>query len=688
MGALLLMGIVTSCNEEKKEEVVVVNEQPGINLKDMDTTVKPSEDFYRYANGAWLDSTEIPGDRSSWGSIHELGKKTDNDALDILKSAISEDKDLKGINLVPGSDQEKAVLLYQTIMDTISRNQQGIEPLKPTLARIDGIQNVKDLQTYMIEMESKGASSFFGFGVGPDAKNSSINVGQLGAGSLGLPERDYYIKDDEKAKEIRAKYVEHITKMLQFLGEDEAKANAQAKNILAFETKLAEPRMDKVEMRDPLKRYNPKSVSELKQMVPIIDWDAYLDGIGVKQIDTVIVVDPGYMKAVQKILAQNNISDWKSYLKWHELNSAASKLSTEIDTQNWNFYSKELNGTKEQRPLDERALQTINWTLGEALGKLYVDQKFPPEAKAKAEKMIANVIKAYENRISKLEWMGDDTKKKAIEKLKSTTIKIAYPDQWKDYSELVVKSTEDGGSYLQNMQNAAEWNFKDDISKIGKEVDKSEWFMAPQIVNAYYYPPNNEIVFPAAILQPPFYNYLADDAVNYGGIGAVIGHEISHSFDDQGSKYDKEGNLNNWWTEEDLTQFRALGNLLATQFDDLEVLPEVNVDGKFTLGENIGDLGGINAAYDALQMSLKDSGEPEKIDGLTAEQRFFISWATVWRTLSTDDALGTQVKTDPHSPGMFRAVQPLRNIDAFYSAFNIKEGDPLYLAPENRVHIW
>lgn len=689
----VIMGVsifALSCEEDKKvkEKNVVQKSEAGIDVKYMDTTVSPNEDFYRYANGAWMDSTEIPSDRSTWGSFNELAKRTDDDALNILKMAMSTEKDMNTINIAPGSDQEKAVKLYQTIMDTISRNQQGVEPLKPILAKIDSIKDVKGLQAYLIEMEPKGSSAFFGFGVGPDAKNSNINVGQIGPGGLGLEDRDYYTKNDDKSKEIRDKYVQHITTMLQFLGESEEEANTKAKKILAFETKMAEPRMDKVERRDPLKRYNPKSISDLQKMVPAINWKDYFAGIGVKQIDTVVVSDPGYMKALQGLLSNNNVENWKTYLKWHELNNAASRLSSEIDAANWAFYSKYLRGTKEQRPLDERALQTINWTVGEALGKLYVDQKFPAEAKAKAEKMIANVIQAYENRISGLEWMSDSTKTKAIEKLKSTTIKIAYPDQWKDYGNLEISGTDEGGSYLQNMRNATEWNFKDDLDKLGKPVDKSEWFMAPQIVNAYYYPPNNEIVFPAAILQPPFYNYQADDAVNYGGIGAVIGHEISHSFDDQGSKYDKEGNLNNWWTDGDLSRFQELGGMLAKQFDSLEVLPKVNVNGKFTLGENIGDLGGLNAAYDALQLSMLETGRPDKIDGLTPEQRFFISWATVWRTLSTDDALSTQVKTDPHSPGMFRAVQPLRNMDAFYEAFNIKEGDPIYLPPSERVYIW
>jgi len=678
---------IYSCKKDSNE-TVLLEETPGINLDLMDNTVKPNEDFFKYVNGKWLETTKIPDDRTRWGSFDELRQKTDEDALAILKSAMSDNKDLETIEVLPGSDQEKAVHLFETIMDSKSRNEQGIEPLKPILKKIDDINDISQLQAFLIEMEPTGGAGFFGFGVGADAKNSNINAGYLGAGRLGLPDRDYYVKDDDDSKDKRQKYVEHITRMLQYLGDSEEDANIQAKQVLAFETRLAEPRMDKVERRDARKRYNPRSISDLQNMVPAINWDKYFKGIGVKSIDTVIVSEVKYMNALQGILAENNVSDWKAYLRWSAFNRAASYLTDDLEKANWDFYSKTLTGAKKQRPKDERALQTLNWTIGEALGKLYVDKKFPPEAKAKAEEMIQNVIKAYEKRINALEWMSEDTKEKAIEKLMAIKIKIAYPDKWKDYATLDIKSAEEGGTYLQNMANAQTWNFNDDLEKLGKEVDKSEWFMAPQVVNAYFNPSYNEIVFPAAILQPPFYNFTADDAVNYGGIGAVIGHEISHSFDDSGARFDKDGNLNNWWTDEDLKQFEALGAKLADQYDNLEVLPEVFINGKFTLGENIGDLGGVNAAYDALQLSFEKNGRPENIDGFTPEQRFFMSWATVWRTKSREEALRNQIKTDPHSPGMNRAVQPLLNIDAFYKAFDIKDTDAMYLPPEERVKIW
>ena len=689
MSALFLMGL-TACKEDSKEKVVENDEQieSALDIRNLDTTVKPADDFYKYANGTWLKTAKIPGDRSSWGSFQALAQQTDEDALGILKQAMSDDPDMKTITIVPGSDQEKAVFLYETIVDTVARKEQGIEPIKPILDKIENISNIEDLQAYLVDMEPKGPSAFFGFGVSADAKDSNMNVGYLSPGGLGLPEKDYYTEEDDKSKQIREKYVSHVSRMLQFLGESPEQANSDAKSVLAFETKLAKAQMDKEDRRNPEKRYNPTSIEELQKMVPAVQWNNYFQELGITEIDTVVITDPGYFKSLQTVFKSGDVNSWKTFLKWHTIDNAAGKLTPEIERANWEFYSRELNGTKEQRPLEERALQTLNWSLGEALGKLYVDEKFPPEAKEKAEKMIRNVILAYENRIQKLDWMSEETKKQAIEKLKATKIKVGYPDNWKDYSNLQVSNSENGGSYYQNMLNISEWNFKDQLNDLGKPVDKSEWFMAPQIVNAYFNPSYNEIVFPAAILQPPYYNYKADDAVNYGGMGAVIGHEISHSFDDQGAKFDKDGNLKNWWTESDYEKFKELGAALARQYDSLEVLPNVNVNGTFTLGENIGDLGGLNAAYDALQLSMEENGRPGKIDGLTPEQRFFINWATVWRTLSTDEYLNTQVKTDPHSPGMFRAYQPLRNIDSFYEAFDIEEGDAMYLPPNERVKIW
>lgn len=684
----MFMVLFVSC---KKEEIQTEEKIPGIVVENMDNTVSPSEDFFRYVNGSWVDKTEIPADRTSWGSFNELRKKTDSEVLTIMNKAIEEDnfpklKDAEG-NLTMESDQKKAVNFYETIMDTISRNEQGTDPLKPFLERIEKLENINDLQQLMIELEPYGGIGYFNFSVFNDLKNSKMNAGYIVPAGLGLS-RDYYVDQDENTKEKRTKYKAHIARMLQFFGEKEEDAAAKAERIFQYEYKLAVPRLTKEERRDTRNLYNPMTMSELSEMTPSVDWKAYMEGIGVTEVDTIIVMQPAYMKAVEEILDNSDLEDIKLYLKWTAIDRAAGMLSNEIEVANWEFYSKELRGAKEQRPRDERALASINGVIGEALGKLYVEKTFPPEAKAKAVEMIENVMLAYDSRIRGLDWMSEETKEKALDKLNKMTVKIAYPDEWKDYAALEVLSVENGGTYFQNSVNAQKWNFEKDLAKLGKPVDRKEWGMSPQTVNAYFNPLNNEIVFPAAILQPPFYNYQADEAVNYGGIGAVIGHEISHCFDDSGSRFDGDGNLKDWWTPEDLEKFSALGKELSDQYSKVQVYEDVNLNGEFTLGENIGDLGGINAAYDGLQLFYEKNGRPEDIDGFTAEQRFFMSWATVWRSKMREEALRNLIKTDPHAPAMYRAYMPLQNVDAFYTSFDIKEGDKMYLEPENRVKIW
>jgi len=672
------MATFTSCTNTQKTE-----KNHGINLAFMDTLVKPSDDFFRYVNGKWLDSIEIPADRTRWGGFDELRKNTDDDIKKIL------DKAIKSKKYNSNSDQGKAINLYQTIMDTVTRDKNGIEPLRPFLEKIDAITNVNDLQKLLTQMHKNGQSlGFFATYVSPDAKNSNKNVIYLGTGTVGLPDREYYVSDSADNIEKRQKYVEHIAKMLSFIGEDEITSKSNAEKILNFETEIITPTLDRVERRDRRKTYNPKSLAELQTLAPSISWQKYLNEVGYKNLDSIIVSQPNYILELEKILKQGNIEDWKNYMRWTLLNSSTGSLTTEIETANWEFYSQTLQGALKERPREENALQIVNNILGEALGKLYVEEKFPPEAKTKAETMVKNVFLAFENRINKLPWMSKATKKNAIEKIHKTKVKIGYPDKWKDYSKLEIKSIEDGGTYFENRLNLAKWSFEESLEELQKPVDKDQWFMSPQTVNAYFNPAYNEIVFPAAILQPPFYDYKADDAVNYGGIGAVIGHEISHSFDDSGARYDANGNLVDWWTEDDLSQFSKLGQALADQYSALQPLPGIYVDGKFTLGENIGDLGGVNAAYDALQISFEQTQRPEPIDGFTPEQRFFISWATIWRTKSRDEYIKNQVKTDPHSPAMYRAYVPLQNVDVFYEAFDIKEGDGMYLAPEKRVKIW
>lgn len=669
----------TACKE--KTEVAVKDTEPrGIILANMDTTVSPKDDFYNYVNGNWMKENEIPDDQTSWGGFTILRKETDADVLEILAKAKESGK------YAPDTDQAKALMIYESKLDTVARDAAGVEPLKPILEKIAAMDSMDDFQNLVGKEAVAVSQPFFGVAAFSNPSNSAMNSAYITPGSLGLPDRDFYTNTDPASEKIRQQYVDHITRMLQFLGDSEESARKQAETILAFETKLAAPRLDKVASRDFRNFNNPRSIDELQKMVPQLDWKETFKDMGVtKDLDTVLVMQPKYMETVSKMFAKPDFDTWKTVMRWSTLNSAAGMLTTDIDQANWDFYSKTLNGTKKQKPAKERALATVNGSVGEALGKLYVDEMFPPEAKEKAEKMIANVIAAYKDRIEKLDWMSDSTKVKAIEKLDNFTVKIGYPDKWKDYSSMEVK---EGNTFYDNMVAVQTWGFKDNLDKIDEPVDRTEWGMSPQTVNAYFNPFNNEIVFPAAILQPPFYDYKADEAVNYGGMGAVIGHEISHAFDDSGSRFDANGNLVNWWTDEDLKNFTERGNKLAEQYSNVEVLDSVRINGKFTLGENIGDLGGIVAAYDGLQRFYEENGRPGKIDGLTPEQRFFMSWATVWRTKARDEAIRNQVKTDPHSPGKVRATQPLVNVDAFYEAFDIKEGDPMYVAPEDRVRIW
>ncbi len=682
VSAIASLGIV-ACKQEKSEEKAA-----GIVLENMDTSVKPTDDFFRYVNGAWLDKTEIPDDQTSWGGFNQLRKKTDADVLGILNKAIEERnfpkvKDAKGNEI--DSDQEKAVNYYQTIMDTVARNKQGKAPVMPYLSKVDEIVTKKDVETYITNMAPYGGGGFYGFGVFNDLKNSSQYAGYMGSGGLGLS-RDYYV--DEKVKDKLIKYQEFVAKMLQEFGDDPATAKKNAATIVAFETSLAKPMMTKEESRDIRKLYNPMTVAELQKLAPAIDWAAHLEGVGVKDIDKIIVTDVEYFKAMSEIFSKRSVADIKLLLRWNTINNSLGLLSTDLEKANWEFYSKEMRGSKKQRPRDERALSSLNGAIGEALGKLYVEKMFPPEAKKKAKEMIDNVMLGFEKRIAQLPWMSEETKTKALEKLHKLTVKIAYPDKWKDYSELQVKGLKDGGSYFENAINVTKWNYNKNMAKLGKEVDRTEWGMSPQTVNAYFNPVNNEIVFPAAILQPPFYDYKADEAVNYGGIGAVIGHEISHSFDDSGSRFDGDGNLKNWWTEEDSKKFKEVGGKLIKQYSDIVAIDSMHLNGEYTLGENIGDLGGVQAAYEGLQIFLEKNGRPGKIDGFTPEQRFFMSWGTIWRTKMRDEALKNLIMTNTHAPGMYRAYMPLKNVDAFYEAFNVKEGDKMYLKPEDRVRIW
>ncbi len=671
---LVLLG-ASSCSQSPSENV-------GIDLKNMDTSVSPADDFYNYVNGGWMESNAIPEDRGRWGSFDELRKKNNAVVLEVLEKATQSGQ------FAEGSDEMKVAEFYAVGMDTVLAEERGIQPIQPYLNKIDALTSTQQLQTLLQEMHIEGFDPFFGIGVMPDLMNSTMNAVYLVPSGLGLPNRDYYTKSDSVSVELRQKYVAHIGRMLSLTNAASTDAEIVAQRIYKLELNLANSHYTPLQQRDLSIQYNPKSVAELQEMTSSIQWRAYLDQTAAEKAETLVVMNPAYMLTLDSVLNNAPLNDLKWYVKWRTIDRAANFLNAAIVQANFDFFSKEMDGVSAMKPRWETVLGVTNGALGEALGKLYVAEVFPPEAKVSAEAMVQDVVAAFKNRIEALDWMTDSTKVKALEKLSKFTVKIGYPDQWKDYSTLEVGNSGATYSYFQNVINAAVYGHYDAMAKIGKEVDRAEWGMTPQTVNAYYSPLKNEIVFPAAILQPPFYDYRADEAVNYGGIGAVIGHEISHGFDDKGSKFDANGNMINWWTEKDRTEFEQRTKKLVDQFDAFEPLPGVYVQGAFTLGENIGDLGGINTAYDALQIYLNREGRPQAIDGFTPEQRLFLSWGTIWRTKVRDEKLRSLIQSDTHSPGYYRAFAPLKNMETFYAAFDVKEGNKMWIAAEDRVKIW
>ncbi|AZI66462.1 M13 family peptidase [Kaistella daneshvariae] len=684
---LAFSGLVSlnSCTTTKTAEVetapaaveITPIKEEGLNLSYMDSTVRPQDDFFSYVNGNWMKTATIPSDKSSWGSFNALREDVDNASLEILNKILTD-------NFPAGSEGQKIQNLYGTFMDWDKRNADGLNPIKSDLQKIDNIKTVGDLQNYLTQATKTGDNPFYAWRVGADMKNSVMNAVYLGGASLGLG-RDYYQKQNDANTKTLAEYQNYLTQIFQTIGYKDASQSAQ--KVVNFEKKLAQDLLTNEQNRDANLRYNPKTIPELSKLVSNINLPKYLTDAGVNT-DKVIVSELKYYQNMDSWMNSKNLPLIKDYMKARLVSSNAGNLNKELDDLNFNFYSKYLQGQQEQRPMNKRGLGVINGILGEAFGKLYVEKYFPSEAKAQMETYIDYLKKSFAQHIAENDWMSPETKEKAQEKLSKFTVKIAYPDTWKDYSKLTLTAPANGGTYYKNLQNITEWQYAKNLDKIGKPVDKTEWGMSPQTVNAYYSGSNNEIVFPAAILQPPFFNFKADPAVNFGGIGAVIGHEISHGFDDSGSRFDGDGNLNNWWTEADRKNFDAKVGQLAAQYDKYEPVKGSFINGKFTSGENIGDLGGVAVAYTALQMYLKDHGNPGLISGLTQDQRFFMSWATVWRTKSTDQYMVNQVKTDPHSPGYFRAFAPLVNQDAFYKAFDVKPGDKLYKAPEERIKIW
>lgn len=665
-----------NANLERAKAAEVAPEN-GLDLAQMDTSVRPQDDFYNFVNGRWQKTAKIPADKSSWGSFNKLAEDTDNNSMTILNSLLSD-------KFAEGSEGRKIQDLYGTYMNMDKRNADGISPLKADLSKIDAIKSMADLQRYLVEATKNGENPLYSWGVDSDLKNSSMNAVYLGNPTLGLG-RDYYQKNNPRNTEVIAEYTKYIASMLDVLGYKNSAATAIS--IVGFEKNIAKTYLTNEQIRNTALQYNPRTMPELKALVKNVDLPQYLHSVGVNT-DNVIISEIGFYKNFDKIIGAENLPLIKDYLKFHLLSGNASFLSQDLDDKKFSFYSKYLNGQKEQRARNKRGFQLINGVLGEAFGKLYVDKYFPAEAKTQMVELIGYLKKSFASHISDLSWMSAATKEKALAKLNKFTVKVAYPDKWKDYSQLKIDSDKSGGTLYHNLLNVNAWQYQRDLAKIGKPVDRTEWGMTPQTVNAYYNPLNNEIVFPAAILQPPFFNPKADAAVNFGGIGAVIGHEITHGFDDSGAQFDADGNLTDWWLPEDKKNFEKATKALAAQYDKYEPVKGTFINGTFTNGENIADLGGVNIAYDALQMYLKDHGNPGKISGFTQDQRFFLSWATVWRTLATDEALINQVKTNEHSPGYFRSFGPLVNTEAFYKAFDVKPGDKLYTAPENRIKIW
>ncbi len=675
---------VTAAENQPVADTTVVADQEtpamaeeGLYLSYMDTSVRPQDDFFHYVNGNWMKTAEIPSDKSSWGSFNALREDVDNASLEILTHILTD-------KFEPGSEGQKIQALYGTFMDWDKRNADGISPIKADLKKIDDIKTVAGLQKYLTEATPSGNNPLYGWGVSADMKNSVMNAVYLGSASLGLG-RDYYQKQNDANTKTLQEYKNYLTKLYEVIGTKNAAQTAQ--RVVDFEKKLALDMLTNEQNRDANLRYNPKTMPELGKLVKNVNLPKYLNDVGVNT-DKVIVGEIKYYQNMDSWMTNANLPLIKDYLKARLVSANAGTLNQQLDDISFDFYSKYLQGQQEQRPMEKRGLGVINGTLGEAFGKLYVDQYFPAEAKSQMETYISYLKKSFKQHIDQLDWMSPETKAKAQEKLAKFSVKIAYPDQWKDYSKLELVAPAQGGTYYNNRKNITSWYYAKNLAKIGKPVDKTEWGMSPQTVNAYYSGSNNEIVFPAAILQPPFFNFKADPAVNFGGIGAVIGHEISHGFDDSGSRFDGDGNLNNWWTDADRKNFDAKVGQLAAQYDKYEPVKGSFVNGKFTSGENIGDLGGVAVAYTALQMYLNDHGNPGLISGFTQDQRFFMSWATVWRTKSTEQYMVNQVKTDPHSPGYFRAFAPLVNQDAFYKAFDVKPGDALYKAPSERIKIW
>ena len=658
--------LLSSCSQKEMAS--------GVSKKDMDTLVNPGDDFDAYVNGNWNKTTKIPADKASYGAFDMLLDKSEKDVKAIIEEAA------KGNN-AEGTDAQKIGDFFASYMDRKERDAIGLKPLEKEFATVDAITDYNSLASYFGEANRKGYSIPFSFSVYNDFKDPNKYSLVTWQGGISLPDRDYYLSNDEAMLKIRNAYKIHLEKMLQLAGITNPAENAA--KVFALETEIAKIHQRKEDNRDMVKLYNPYKVEDFKSLMPQFNWNAMMEKAGVAKEKSAIIAQVDYLKNLDRLIQKTPIDTWKTFLKWGILNNSCTYLTSELDKQQFEFNGKILNGTEKQREDWKRGVATVSNGLGEMIGKLYVEKHFTPEAKERMTKMVKNLLKAYAESIKKLDWMSEATKKEALKKVDKFVVKIGYPDKWKDYSSVKINKKDLFG----NVQRATEFEYNRNLAKLGKPVDKTEWGMTPQTVNAYYNPTVNEIVFPAAILQPPFFDLEADDAINYGGIGAVIGHEIGHGFDDQGSTFDGDGVMKNWWTEKDMAAFKAKTAALIDQYNSFEALPGLHVNGAFTLGENIGDLGGLSIAIKAYKESLNGKEAPI-LDGFTGIQRVFLGWGKVWKEKMRDEALRNQVSADPHSPAKFRVNGTVRNIPEFYEAFNIKPNNKLYLAPDKRVKIW
>lgn len=651
---------------------------PGFDMASLDRSVAACQDFNRFANGGWMAKNQIPAAYSRWGRFEQLNTQNLEVLHGILEGLV------KRTDLAKGSNEQKIADYYASCMAESEIERAGLSPLAGEMERIEKIKAIADLETEVARLHRASVPAIFGFGASQDFKNSRQVIATAVQGGLGLPDRDYYTKDDERSKKTREEYVKHMTNMFVLAGDTPERASAQASTVMGIETKLAENSLTRVQRRDPAAIYHKMTMKELNQLTPHFNWARYMKEIGLGNIEAINVAMPDFLKAADQLLTSVPLSDWKIYLRWHLLHASAANLSSKFVEEDFNFNKKFLTGAQENLPRWRRCVTSTDDALGEALGQVYVEKTFTPQAKARAQEMVKNLITALRANLSTLSWMNDETRKRAIAKLDAFVRKIGFPDKWRDYEALEVKR----GAYYNNAVSANEFEFRRGVGKIGKPLDRTEWGMTPPTVNAYYNPSMNEIVFPAGILQPPFYDPQADDAFNYGGIGAVIGHEMTHGFDDKGAQFDAEGNLVNWWTPEDLKKFNERTDCVVTQFDAYEVEPGLHQNGKLVVGESVADLGGLTVAFAAYQKSLEGKPRPPVINGFTPEQRFFLGWAQVWAQNIRPEAARLRTATDPHPLGQFRVNGPLSNMPAFAQAFSCKTGEPMVRPPNKRCQIW